>query len=96
MPPILESLLPFITILIAVVFILGIVAVILSGKKSHTANLPYEKVTHLFTPAERSFLGVLDHVIDSDYRVFGKVRCADVLRVLKGLPRSDWQQACLC
>ncbi|HEY4745315.1 MAG TPA: DUF2726 domain-containing protein [Desulfuromonadaceae bacterium] len=41
----------------------------------------------LFTPAEHSFLGVLEQAVDSRrYRVFGKVRLADIIRPIKGLP----------
>lgn len=44
----------------------------------------------LFTAAERSFLGVLDQAIAGRYRVFGKVRIADVIEPAKGLDRSTW------
>ncbi len=47
----------------------------------------------LFTRAERSFLGVLDQAVGSDYRVFGKVRVADVLKVSRQVPKSGWQAA---
>jgi len=41
----------------------------------------------LFTPAEHSFLGVLEQAVDCRrYRVFGKVRLADIIRPIKGLP----------
>src|SRR5690349_3082483 len=42
----------------------------------------YERAT-FFSPAERSFLGVLDQAIGAQYRVFGKVRVADVLSVIR-------------
>ena len=47
----------------------------------------------MFTRAERSFLGVLDQAASSDYRIFGKVRVADVLKVSKATDRSAWQTA---
>ena len=53
----------------------------------------YELRRTLFTRAERSFLGVLDHAVGSDYRVFGKVRVADVLKVSREVPKSGWQAA---
>jgi len=40
----------------------------------------YESRGILFTPAERSFLGVLEHALDSRYRVFGKVRLGDLVK----------------
>ncbi len=53
----------------------------------------YERRATLFTRAERSFLGVLDQAVGSDYRVFGKVRIADVLKVSSDVPKSGWQAA---
>ncbi len=53
----------------------------------------YRKRDGLFTPAERSFLGVLDQAIGDDHRIFGKVRLADLVEVKKGLDRKSWQKA---
>ena len=88
-----EQLLPLIGVLIVGVITLGILKSILAGKKAGEVDFPYQGISYLFTPAERSFLGVLDQVIDSDYRVFGKVRAADVMKVQNGINRSNWQKA---
>ena len=45
------------------------------------------------SPAERSFLGVLSQAAGDDWRVFAKVRIADVLTPAKGMSRSRWQSA---
>jgi len=45
----------------------------------------------LLTGAERSFYGVLQQATASDYRVFAKVRLADIVRPVKNLNRSRWQ-----
>jgi very-short-patch-repair endonuclease len=45
----------------------------------------YENRGDLFTPAERSFMGVLEQALDSLYRVFGKVRLGDLVKPAKGL-----------
>ncbi len=58
-----------------------------------TVALPYVLGDALFTPAERSFLGVLDQAVGTDFRVFGKVRVADVVAVAKGTPKPLWQRA---
>ena len=55
------------------------------------ADFPYEK-TPLCSPAERSFLGVLEQVSDS-YRIFAKVSLYDVIKVKKGLTGSERQAA---
>lgn len=62
------------------------------GKKGQVA-LPYQKESALFTPAERAFLDVLEQALGGRFRVFGKVRLADVIRVKQGLSGSDRQQA---
>lgn len=56
-------------------------------------GLPYVLGDGLFSPAERSFLGVLDQAVGKDFRVFAKVRVADVITVAKGTPKPLWQRA---
>jgi hypothetical protein len=50
------------------------------GADDELEGVVYERATFV-SPAERSFIGVLDQAIGSQYRVFGKVRVADVLSV---------------
>ena len=54
---------------------------------------PYRKSGPLFTPAERSFFGVLKNIVGDEIEIFGKVRVADVINPEKGLSRSVWQVA---
>ncbi len=56
-------------------------------------RLPYDMQETLFSPAERSFLGVLDLAVGDKARVFAKVRVADVLTPETGMGKSKWQQA---
>lgn len=82
--------------IIALIIVVIISAVLIqSTKKLGTTEegLPYTKLGTLFSPAERSFLGVLNQVISNDVYIFGKVRVADVLTPKKGIARSDWQKA---
>jgi hypothetical protein len=74
--------------------LLFVVLKLLFGK-NNAAGLPYKYVLNktLFTPAERSFLGVLDLAVADQYRIFGKVRVADILLPRKGLSKSHWQIA---
>lgn len=53
----------------------------------------YRRKDSLFTPAERSFAGVLDQVLDDGYRVYGKVRVADLIEPVPNRDRRRWQQA---
>ena len=82
-------------IIIAVVIIISvlIIAAIFFQKHSEqTKEYPYEKLGVLFTPAERSFLGVLNQVVSDKAQVFGKVRVADIIAPIKGMSRSEWQK----
>ena len=77
-------------IIIIFVVVLFIVALLLKNKKQTTAAR-YKKHKVLFTPAERSFLGVLNQAIEDNAVIFGKVRVADIIKPISGLPRSKWQ-----
>jgi hypothetical protein len=55
------------------------------AKKQPRRIILFAQADGLFTAAERSFLGVLDQATAGRYRVFGKVRIADVLTTVKGL-----------
>jgi len=72
-------------LLIAVFIIFAVLKLKLSPKKEELAFQPREV---LFTPAERSFLGVMEQALDSSYRVFGKVRLGDIVKPAKGLSNS--------
>lgn len=52
-----------------------------TGRSTAAHGFPYRRRKSLFTPAERSFLGVLEREVEGRYRVFGKVRLADLLEV---------------
>jgi hypothetical protein len=82
-------------LLLGVVFIICVVLVALKNKQggAGTIGYPYQPAKQLFSAAERSFLGVLDQAVGSDYRVFGKVRVADVAMVKPGLGNSARQGA---
>jgi ssDNA-binding Zn-finger/Zn-ribbon topoisomerase 1 len=55
--------------------------------------IPYQKSKALFTPAERSFFGVLQQAVGVNAAIFGKVRVADVVEPKEGLSRSARQKA---
>jgi len=81
-------------ILLLVIAVIAI-AIKASIKKNNTqiTEHKYRKIDLLFSPAERSFLGVLNQVIGNKARVFGKVRVADILTPAKGMTRNEWQQS---
>ncbi len=75
-----------------VLLVLLLLAIFWSRGKKGKA-LPYDLQETLFSPAERSFLGVLDLAVGDQARVFAKVRVADVLTPEAGMGKSKWQQA---
>ena len=83
--------------LIGLVVLLGIVGILVKVLLPRLARaqetLPYQKEPALFTPAERSFLAVLEQAVGDQSRVMGKVRLADVIKVKPGLSGSVRQQA---
>jgi hypothetical protein len=75
------------------VVVVVVVKVLISGSKKNQATLPYQKEDALFTPAERVFLAVLETALGNQFRVLGKVRLADVIKVKPGLDGGARQQA---
>lgn len=78
-------------IFVAVVIVAALLAI--SRLKRRRPVAVYEARPGLFTAAERSFLGVLEKAVGDRYRVFGKVRVADLLKTVKGMSNSDRQSA---
>jgi hypothetical protein len=78
-----------------------LIVLAIAGKKFSPKSVPvpelnakiYEAVPSLLTPAERSFFGVLQQSLASDYQIFAKVRLADIVRPVRNPSRSGWQSA---
>ena len=68
---------------VVIIFTILLSLKLLQSREAKIAG--YESRSVLFTPAERSFLGVLEQSLDSRYRVFGKVRLGDLVKPVKGL-----------
>ena len=79
------------------VLVLAVVAIVLKAKLVGKAASPQAGIyclrKALFTPAERSFLGVMDKMLPQEVRVFGKVRLSDIFDVRKGETRGERQGA---
>lgn len=77
-------------ILIVLIVLVVVVAVVFLKMKQPPlgGGLEFAKREPLFTPAERSFLGVLEQSLDGRYRVFGKVRLGDIVKPAKGMSKS--------
>lgn len=75
----------FILPVVGIVVVLVILAVLKKLPKGKGLDLPYEKEDFLFTPAERSFLGVLKDAVGTEFRIMGKVRIGDIVKVKAGV-----------
>jgi hypothetical protein len=77
--------------MLGLVIVLIVIASLLLKNKPTSNTLQYEKQKVLFSPAERSFLGVLTLALEENALIFGKVRVADILKPIKGVSRKNWQ-----
>ena len=87
-----EWIIPFVVVLV--------IFVMITKKRVRAASKPadnehrYRQRKTLFTAAERSFLGVLDSIIDpTQHRIFGKDHVADLIEPEPNRNRSQWQKA---
>jgi hypothetical protein len=80
----------WILVFVVVILAFAVLAALKSkkGGGGSSVGFPYQPAKALFSPAERSFLGVLDQAIGPEHRVFGKVRVADIAAVKSGLSVS--------
>lgn len=79
--------------LIGLLALILFAAIAILKKPVRGSKISYRISGPLFSPAERSFLGVLMQAIPTNNLVMGKVRVADIITPEKGLTRSDWQSA---
>jgi hypothetical protein len=82
-------------IALAVVLAILIALLVARPLRSRHAGrrVAYERRRVLFTPAERSFFGVLELAVGNDFRLLGKVRLGDLLAPRKGLDKPAHQAA---
>jgi hypothetical protein len=78
---------------LALAVMLGLILLGIFQRLAGSKSKPRYRLTRLLSPAERSFYGVLAQATGEEWRVFAKVRIADVLTPQKGMSRSRWQSA---
>lgn len=84
----------WIALLVVLVLLAMVAAAVGMNKQGAKApSTPYTKKGSLFTPSERSFLGVLDQTVGDQYRIFAKTRVADIVGVKSTSDRSAWSKA---
>lgn len=78
-------------ILAALVFIVALAAIAAQKGRLSSGSVEepaFEGHKELFSPAERSFLGVLEQATEGELKVFGKVRLGDLIQPARGLSKS--------
>lgn len=75
-------------VIVLIVIVAGILAALKLKQPSRVEELAFESRDTLFTPAERSFFGVVEQALDGRCRVFGKVRLGDIVKPARGLSNS--------
>ena len=79
----------WILIVLLIVVVLAIVILKLTQRQGvRPTEYPYRMLDVLFSPVERSFLGVFNQVIGDNAQIFGKVRVADVISPKKRKERD--------
>jgi hypothetical protein len=77
-------------LVVALLAVLAAVAAFLKkGQPGASKDVTYDARRELFSPAERSFLGVLEQALEERFRVMGKVRLGDLVQPAKGFSRSQ-------
>ena len=75
-------------VLLGISIVINVIGKIIKFSKTQTIAGQYQLAPALFTQAEQSFLGVLTQAVDEKFRVFGKVRVADVINPKEGLNKQ--------
>ena len=75
-------------VIAVIIIILAVLAALKAKQPAKDGEISFDTRDTLFSPSERSFLGVLEQSLDSRYRVFGKVRLGDLVKPAKRLSNS--------
>ncbi len=87
-----QLVLPVIGLIILMV-IITVLKALLAKKTGAKAQSLYEREDGLMSPAELLFFRSLEAAVAGHFRLFSKVRLADIVRVKRGIDRSTWQSA---
>ena len=78
----------WIVVLIAIAAVLAVVTRKMLRAPGEAELYPYQRLASLLSPAERCFLSSLEEAVGDYFRIFAKVRVADVV-TLKPLPQMS-------
>ena len=78
-----------VVLLVTIVVVAVLVSLLKAQQAGPSKEMSYEAPKALFSPAERSFLGVLEQAVAGQYRIFGKVRLGDLIQPAKGYTKGQ-------
>lgn len=78
----------FVVIVVILFLLVGFLLALKVTSSTKDDGLSFDSRETLFSPAERSFLGVLEQALNDSYRVFGKVPLGDLVKPARGLSNS--------
>ena len=85
--------LPYLLVAWLIPFLIIAVRMMRRPTVARVEEFQYTRNRALFSPAERLLLGALEQAVGEDYRIFGKVRVADIVSVRPTADRSAWLRA---
>ena len=88
-----QTVLPYLLVAWLIPFLIIAVKMMRRRTVARLEEFPYTRNRALFSPAERSLLGALEQAVGEDYRIFAKVRVADIVSVRPTANESSWLHA---
>jgi len=85
-----QTFLPYLLVVWLIPFLVIAIKMMRRPTVVRLEKLPYTRNRALFSPAERLLLGALEQAVGEDYRIFGKVRVADIISVRSTENQSAW------
>ena len=82
---------------LAIVLMMLLIIVAVGAMKLHEPSLafPFKKKGNLFTPVERTFLGLIDEAVGDEFRILCRVKMSDILTIRQNADKKTSKNATL-
>jgi hypothetical protein len=83
------------TVELAIVLMMLLIIVAVGAMKLYEPSLafPFKKKGNLFTPVERTFLGLIEEAVGNDFRILCRVRMSDILTIHQNTDKKTSKNA---
>jgi hypothetical protein len=80
---------------LAIVLMMLLIIVAVGAMKLHEPGLafPFKKKGNLFTPVERTFLGLIEEAVGNEYRILCRVKMSDILAIRQNADKKTSKSA---